>query len=285
MARDLDIDLLRSFMAVAASRNFTRAATEVGRTQSAVSLQIRRLEEITGEALFERSPKSVTITPAGETLILYANRILMANDEVLAHLRQPSTAGLVRLGTPDDYASRLLPPVLAAFTRSNPLTRFEVACDNTVDLVSLLDRGELDLVVGTHPLSGLSGESVRRETLHWVGAPSFVNDPAEPLPLVLFPQGCACRAEALAALGKIDRAWHVAYSTRSLALIESAVRSGAGVSVMEASTVPSDLRVLDGQPGLPVLPDVMITLHRRPAVSQAATRAAEFILGALRQPV
>ncbi|MEX3008444.1 LysR substrate-binding domain-containing protein [Hoeflea sp. TYP-13] len=279
MQRDLEIDLLRSFVAVATHSNFTRAATAVGRTQSAVSLQIRRLEQIVGDAVFERTRQSVEITRTGEALLVYANRILKTNDEALAHLKRPEAAGLVRIGAPDDYATCLLPPILAQFSAQYPLIRIEVTCDNGCDLLQMQQNGELDLVVSTHPIDDVSGRVVRREPLHWVASSGFADNPEAPLSLVLYQQGCVCREIALQALNQIDRSWHIAYSTRSLALIESAVRNGSGVSVMEVSTVPDDLRIIDGSAGLPSLPDVVISVHQPPGNDAThISLAAEFLI-------
>ncbi len=271
MRRDLEIDLLRAFVAVAHHESFTQAATVLRRTQSAVSMQIKRLEEIVELRLFERTKKSVKITRPGETLLVYANRMLRLNDEALSEVSQPEADGLVRIGAPDDYATCLLPPILSSFTQAHPFVRIEVSCDNGVDLLPRLKDDKLDLVVATHPLSNTSGEVIRKEQLHWVAAPTFFFDPAEPLPLVLFPQGCVCRGLALRALERMERPWRVAYSTRSIALIHSAVASGAGVAVMEASTVPDGLDIIDGTEGFPELQDVVIALHRKNGEESPAT--------------
>lgn len=171
MKRDLEIDLLRSFVAVAAHRNFTQAATAIGRTQSAVSLQIKRLEDIVGKRLFERSRQSVVITNVGETLLVYANRILATNDAALSHIQDPEAAGLVRVGAPDDYATLLLPPILSRLRKAYPRLQFEVTCDNTRELLLQLERGALDVVVATHLRQDVAGEIARYEPLHWVAAP------------------------------------------------------------------------------------------------------------------
>ncbi|MCP4319083.1 MAG: LysR family transcriptional regulator [Hyphomicrobiales bacterium] len=282
MQRDLEIDLLRTFVAVASHTNFTRAAAAVGRTQSAVSLQIRRLEQIVGRSVFERTRQSVEITRTGEALLVYANRILKTNDEAISLFRQPDAAGLMRIGTPDDYATCLLPPILAQFSQRYPLIRIEVTCDNGCDLLQMQKKGQLDLVVATHPLNDVSGQAVRREPLHWVAAPGFVDNPDAPLPLVLYQQGCVCRELALRALNKVDRQWHIAYSTRSIALIESAVRNGSGVSVMEQSTIPDHLRIIDGNAGFPALPEVVISVHQNPGnVPPHIALTAEFLLAEL----
>lgn len=279
MQRDLEIDLLRSFVAVAAHRNFTKAGTVVGRTQSAVSLQIKRLEEIIGKCLFDRSRNSVAITQTGETLLVFANRILNANDAALSHINRPSAEGLIRIGAPDDYATILLPPILALFSKENPLVQFEVTCDNASDLLPMLDSGELDLVIATHPQDAVAGTIARREPLHWVASADYVDDPDEKLSLVLFPNGCVCRDIALSTLNKTDRDWRVAYSTRSLALIEQAILAGSCVSVMEASTISPSLRIIDGMPGFPSLPEVVISVHLNSSANdEHVSSAGEFIL-------
>jgi len=279
MQRDLEIDLLRSFVAVAAHSNFTKASVAIGRTQSAVSLQIKRLEEIVGKRLFDRSRNSVAITRTGEALLVYANRILATNDAALSHIQRPAAEGLVRIGTPDDYATVLLPPILAAFAKDYPLVRFEVVCDNACNLLPLLDSEELDLVVATHRHDVVAGRVARYEPMHWVASPGYIDDPENPLSLVLFPQGCVCREIALGALKNIDRDWHVAYSTRSIALIEKAVLAGSGVTVMEASTIPAGLRIVDGLASFPSLPEVAISVHQGSGrVAEHVSLAADFIL-------
>lgn len=281
MRRDLEIDLLRSFIAVSAHRNFTHAAEAIGRTQSAVSLQIKRLEAIIGKRLFDRSRQSVAITPVGEALLVYAHRILAANDAALSHLERPEAAGLVRIGAPDDYATFLLPPILSALKKHHPRLQFEVICDNGCDLLPMLDRQALDIVLATHRPDAVAGEIARYEPLHWVAAPDYVDDPARPMSLVLFPTGCVCRDIALDALKEIDRAWHVAYSTRSIGLMEKAVLENAAVSVMEVSTIPASLKIIDGEQGLPALPDVVISVHRSNTGAPHVLLAADFLLAKL----
>lgn len=273
----MEIDLLRSFVAVAAQRNFTNAAAAIGRTQSAVSLQIKRLEDIVGARLFDRNRQSVEITPDGETLLVYANRILAANDKALSHLKRPDAEGVIRIGTPDDYATFLLPTILSAFSAEHPRIRFEVTCDNACDLLPMLNHGDLDLAVSTHAANAVAGEIARYEPLHWVAAPDYVDDPEQPLSLVLFPSGCVCRDVALDALKNIDRSWHIAYSTRSIGLIEQAVLTGSGVSAMEVSTTPASLKILKNSNGLPALPDVAISVHQSELCASHISLAARFI--------
>ncbi len=281
MKRDLEIDLLRTFVAVAAHRNFTQAAQAVGRSQSAVSLQIKRLEEIVGKRLFNRTRQSVAITNTGETLLVYANRILVANDAALSHICRPEAEGLVRIGAPDDYATFLLPPILSAIAMDHPLLGIEVTCDNACDLLPMLDNGDLDIVVATHAPNAVAGQIARYEPLHWVASSGYLDDPGSPLSLVLFPAGCVCRDIALDALKRIDRPWHVAYSTRSIELIERVLLERSGVSVMEASTIPASLRIIDGQAGLPPLTDVAISVHRSSENELHISLVADIILSKL----
>lgn len=281
MKRDLEIDLLRTFVAVAGQRSFTHAARSIGRTQSAVSLQIKRLESIVGKGLFERSRQTVRITAVGESLLVYANRILAMNDSALSHIQNPEAEGLVRIGAPDDYATFLLPSILKAITHDHPLMRFEVTCDNACELLPKIDQGELDIVVATHEPTSVAGQIARYEPLHWAASPEYCDDPQETLSLVLFPTGCVCRGLALAALEKIDRSWQIAYSTRSIALIEQVLLTGTGVTVMEASTIPPTLKIIDGQPGLPALPDVVISVHQAESSACHVALAADYLLSKL----
>lgn len=286
MRGELEINLLRSFVAVADHRNFTRAAVDLGRTQSAVSMQLKRLEEIVSVRLFERTKQSVEITAEGETLLTYANRMLRLNDEALSRLAEPSAEGLVRIGAlPDDYASILLPNALTSFSRKYPCVQLEVHSDIGSVLHQMLAENQLDLLIATHTLAEVSGEVVRREPLHWIASSKFYCDPGEPLPLVLFPRGCASRDIALKALEDVERAWRIVYTTRSIALIENAVAAGSGVTVMEASTVPEGFNIMDGTDGFPELEDVVISLHRRPDTDSAAVAlAGEHLVRELKRP-
>lgn len=261
MQRDLEIDLLRSFMAVAAHLNFTKAAQSVSRTQSAVSLQIKRLEEIVGKPLFERTRQSVSITPTGEALKVYAKRILIANDAALSQIRHPEAEGRVRIGAPDDYATLVLPKLLSIMNTEHPRLQIEVVCENTPDLLRMIDSGDLDVAVGVHTPESVSGQIICYEPLHWVAAPGYTDDPETALSLVLWPQDCASRVVALDALKQTERKWRVTYSTRSIALIEGVLLNGSGIGVMEASCIPASLRIVDGQIGLPPLPDIAISIH------------------------
>ncbi|GAB4525409.1 MAG: LysR substrate-binding domain-containing protein [Roseibium sp.] len=279
MRRDLEIDLLRSFMAVASHLNFTRAAQSVSRTQSAVSLQIKRLEDIVGKPLFERTRQSVSMTPSGEALKVYAKRILMANDAALSQIRQPEAEGRVRIGAPDDYATLVLPRILSIIGTEHPRLQLEVVCENTPDLLRALNSGDLDLAIAVHTPASVSGQIICYEPLHWVGAPGYTDDPDASISLALWPPDCASRLIAMDALKQTDRKWRVAYSTRNIGLIERALLEGSTLGVMEASCIPASLRIVDGHSGLPPLPEIAISLHCSDDSVQNNKLVSNIILG------
>ena len=276
MPANLDTDLLRAFIAVAEARSFTRAGDTLGRTQAAVSQQVRRLEEVVGARVFQRDTKSVRLTQDGELLLTYARGMLTLNEEVLALMRRPATVSSVRIGTPDDYATMLLPGVLARFAAAYPDVPVEVVCDNSPDLVAEIDKGRYDLALVTRHPDSRSGELIRRESVAWVAPPrSATATPIEqedPLPLALFPKGCVVRDLAVAALEGIGRGWRVAFISKSVVAVHGAVLGGLGVTAMEDCTIPPALRRLTESDGFPGLPDIDIALHRAPGMAAKPVR-------------
>ena len=270
MPANLDTDLLRAFVAVADSASFTRAGERLGRTQAAVSQQVRRLEDTVGKRVFERDTHGVRMTRDGEVLLAYARRMLTLNDEVLALMHRSPTVASVRIGTPDDYATMLLPEILARFNAAYPEVMVEVICDNSPDLVAEIDKGRYDLALVTRKAGEAGGELVRQEPVAWVAppldpVPTPGHRPVEsldPLPLALFPKGCVVRDLAVAALDGIGRDWRVAFTSKSVVAVHGAVMGGLGVTAMECCTVPPSLRRIGAAEGFPGLPDVDIALHR-----------------------
>ncbi|HRK95334.1 MAG TPA: LysR family transcriptional regulator, partial [Rhodospirillales bacterium] len=170
LSTNLDIDLLRTFATIADAGTFTRAGERLHRTQSTISLQVKRLEDLLGRQLLERNARMVRLTPEGEVLLSYARQILRTNDEAVSRLREPELAGVVRLGTPEDFATTHLPDVLAAFAKSHPRVALEVTCDLTLNLLARFHEGEFHLVlVKREPQAAAGGVRVWREPLVWVG--------------------------------------------------------------------------------------------------------------------
>ncbi|WP_448190399.1 LysR substrate-binding domain-containing protein [Azospirillum sp. sgz301742] len=283
MASNLDTDLLRAFVAVADARSFTRAADALFRTQAAVSQQVKRLEDVVGKRVFERDTKGVRLTDDGEVLLAYARRMLTLNDEAMATMRHGPAPASVRIGTPDDYATMLLPEILARFAQAYPDIAVEVVCDNSPDLVAEIEKGRYDLALVTRHPDDPAGEQVRCEPVQWVAPPNSAVERLDPLPLALFPKGCVVRDLAVAALEGKGRAWRVAFTSKSVVAVHGAVLGGLGVTAMEACTVPPALRLLTPADGFPELPPVDIALHRAPGATSAPVRTlAEAIHDLLR---
>ncbi|NOG68739.1 LysR substrate-binding domain-containing protein [Roseicella sp. DB1501] len=273
----LDPDLLRSFVLIAEGGSFTRTAQAVGRTQSAVSMQIRRLEEMLGQPLLLRGARGVEPTLHGQWLLERARRILALNDEIVASFRQPEVAGEVRLGSPDDYAVRWLPGILARYAASHPAVQVEVTCAPSHELVERLGVGELDLTLlseGNEPPGG----RVRwlwRGPLMWVGTEEVAR--RRPLPVALARGGCAWRRAAVEALEGAGMPWRMAYSSASLSGSLAVTLAGLAVTVAMPSPLPEGVRRLGVEEGLPELPDFAIGLLRGPAspVAEALARHIE----------
>ncbi len=280
---NLDLDLVRAFVTVAEARSFTRAGERLGRSQSAVSLQLQRLEDRLSTALLSRDPRHVTLTAAGEAFLPQARRLLRVNDEIVADLRGDDLEGEVRLGAPEDFATVHLPEILGEFARAHPRVALSVTCDLTLNLLDRLRDGALDIaLVKREPLGPDLGVRVWREPLVWAAADAAVLKPDEAAPLVLAPAPCVYRKRAVAALDAQGRTWRAAYTSPSLAGQHAALRAGLGLTVLPRDMIPPDLKVLGAAEGLPRLEDAEIALLKaRTAIPLAADRLAEFILGSL----
>jgi DNA-binding transcriptional LysR family regulator len=282
MQPHLESDLLRVFIAVADSGGFTRAAAALHRTQSAVSMQIKRLEEIVASPLFQRTGRTVQITRDGEALLGYARRILSLNDEAMAALTQTRVEGAVRLGCMDDYATTVLPEILARFAADQPRVYVEVHTGLTAHMLKHVGE-RYDLLLAMHKRGTGSGEVLREEPAVWGGPPTHDVGALDPLPLALAPQGCLFREWALAALDRKGRRWRMAYMSPSMGAVDSAVASGLAVSVFKAGTLPKRLRALGPKDGLPALPIAEISLHRGSRqASRAASELGDFLVETLR---
>ncbi|MCS4504344.1 LysR substrate-binding domain-containing protein [Arhodomonas aquaeolei] len=269
----MDTDLLRAFIAVAESGGFSAAGKGLNRTQSAVSLQIKRLEERVGEALFERTSRSVRLTEAGGTFLPYARRILRLQEEAVGAVGEGAEASQLRFGLSEEQALAYLPEVLAGFTRAHPDLHLEVICEMSPVLIRRLEEGELDLALAVRHRHTKTGEVVAREPLVWVAAEGFVPPVGAPLPMAVNPEGCTYRAQAFSALSRAGWDWRVVYTSQSPTGINLAVQAGLAVTVKTPRSVPEGCRILDTRHGLPALPHVDIELHRAPGVLPAATDA------------
>ena len=278
----LDFDLLRTFVAVVEARSFTDAADRVGRTQSTVSSQVRRLEDSLGATLVVRGKRSITPTNEGTKLLDYARDLLELESRAVASVRRPLISGSVRLGTQDDFATRRLPALLSQFARRYPEVEVGAFCGLGVHLMRQLEKGDLDLVLVRQPKGPKGGQTLWIEKAVWVGLPETRIKPNGSVSLVAFPEGCFYRRIMSDALATQGRSFTVAYTSSSSASVQAAVRAGLGVSVLARGTVLPDVFVLGEDCGLPKLPDLTIGLHRSGKLrSKAAERLADFITTSL----
>jgi len=275
----LDIDLLRAFATLTDTGSFTRTGELLGRTQSAVSVQIKRLEDQVGTRLCDRSGRSVVPTQAGEQLLTYARRILAINDEAVGSLMLPLVRGTVRLGTAEEFAAQFLSGILAEFARSFPTVTPEITVDTSAVLQSGVEAGLFDMILVKHIPDEDPGTTIWREPLHWVARTDWVDRPAEPLLLTVSPAPCLYRRFMLAALGQVNRPWEIRCTSASLSALQAAVLAGLGVTALAHSTILPGMRVLTPDEGFPILPDSTIALVARFGTpTAAADRLIRFIL-------
>lgn len=272
----VDSDLLRTFVEVVDSGGFSQAAERLMRGQSAISLQIKRLEERLNVKLFDRGPRHVRLTAEGELILDTARRILSLNEELISKLDEPEMAGMVRLGAPEDFATSHLPKVLASFARNYPKVTLEVTCELTLEILDRFEAGGLDLaLVKRAPTDGPVGQRVWREGLVWVGAYQGIAAARKTLPLVVSPRPCVYRQRATDTLDVHQKPWRIAYTCGSLSGNHAAVRAGLGVTVLPKDMVPEDLTVLSD---LPDLADTEIALLTTGNLNEPARRLSDFII-------
>lgn len=282
--RPLDLELLRSFIAVADGGSFALAAEQVHRTQSAVTQQMARLEEQLGVVLFRKVGRSKRLTGHGVRLLDYARRLLALNDEAVESLAAPDLRGPLRIGSIYDATEFLLPPLLARFTLLYPNLQIEVHTDRTAHLMQALKRGEIEIALTGAPQSDSDpahpSVRLRSSPMVWMAGAQYVHDPMQPVPLVLPDEPSRYRDTALAALDAHGIRWRIRHVSTSLAFnaLRAALRAGLGVTVRVIEMLTPDLRVLTEAEGLPRLPNMCLDLYMRDQhVSQPARRLFESI--------
>ena len=274
MERILPIDLLRTLLVLARTRSFSRTGDEIGRSQSAVSLQMRRLQQIVGSAILSSSGKSFELTPQGEIVLEYAKQIVALNDECVGRLDGGILTGTIRVGIPSDFALSFLPQLLGRFSEAHPDVALDVTCELSRDLIAGLGRSEFDIVLAVHddtPTAPLT--DLWREPIAWVGGQIHDVRAKRPLPLVLFPDGCQYRLRILSALRRQDIPYKIVYSSSNLAGNQAAIESGLGLTAISTSAVPPTLHALPPCMELPVLDDLDIGLFWSPSGATGAMRA------------
>ncbi|MFN8831335.1 MAG: LysR family transcriptional regulator [Labrys sp. (in: a-proteobacteria)] len=286
---DVDTALLRTFVGLAATGSFSRTGLRVGRSQSAVSGQIKKLEAIVGRTLLDRDTRNVRLTADGAAMLVHARQMIRLADAMIERFRDADIEGRVRFGTPEDFASAYLPEILGAFAVAHDRVQLHVSCDLTLRLIAQFEAGEHDLVIiKQDPATPHKGARILwREQLVWVAPPDERSSfealrtgfaaRGRPLPLVVAPSPCVYRSRAAVALDRRDIPWTAVYTSQSQAGTVAAVKAGLGYAVMPRAMVPADLAALDEAHGWPTLSPAEICLLVGARPSPATAALARFI--------
>jgi DNA-binding transcriptional LysR family regulator len=285
-----DLDVLRTFVTGIDLGSFARAADRLGRSTSAVSAQLKKLEDQVGSPILRKSGRGMLPTAAGETLLTYGRRLLELNDEAATAVRGVDLEGWIRLGMPEDFGERILTDVLGRFARAHPKIRIEARVARNVTLLDLIGADKLDLALTWDAgIANPHSEEINSFAMRWIGAQENWTLPTptadNPLPLVAFEAPCLMRTSAINALDKAGIPWRLAFTSPSLGGVWAAVAAGLGVTVRTEIGLPANLRLLepaDTQFHLPPLPMLGLTLHRTAAeLAPATQRLREIIIDAL----
>jgi len=278
MSIHLDSDLLRTFVAVAETGNFTRAAEQVGRTQSAVSMQVKRLEEMVGAALFDRGSRGVSLTQRGQDLVINARRIVSLIEETAASLKAKPLDGPVRIGIPEEYSYSILSRALGTFSKLHPKVEITVRYAHSASQMAALEAGELDLAVVFEWQDFSDGEILMRDPTVWVTSNVHLQHEETPLPVALYNRAGWCKDFALKSLEDRGHAYRVAYTSDTTGGLKLAVASGLAIAPVSRSNIPPDCRELAVADGFGDIDASNVVLHRAPgAQSDAITGMAEAI--------
>ena len=261
LLNNLSLDSLRTLVATQDLGGFGRASERLLRTPSAISLQMKRLQEEIGVPLFRKQGRKMLLTEQGEIALRYARRVLELNDEMIDTLRGSSLAGVVRIGFGQDFTGNVLPLVIARFNALYPLVKLEVTVDLGQVLLQSIDSSDLDLALTLGGAQKKTARLLSELPLHWIASPSFRDHAKQPLPLALFNPPCGCQTPGLEALESVGRSWRVAMTSPSLTGVWAAVSAGLGLTTRAELGLPADVQTIEL--GLPPLGNIPITLHRR----------------------
>ncbi|MGG7516360.1 LysR substrate-binding domain-containing protein [Allorhizobium undicola] len=273
MSAPLDIDQLQTFTAIVDTGSFTKAAARVFKTQSAVSMQMRRLEERVGKQLFVKDGRGNRLTAEGEKLLNYARRIIRLNSEAIAAFDDNRLEGTLRIGTPDDYADRYMPEIIGRFAKTHPNVELYIVCEPSMSLGEKMARGELDIALVTHNPQARQSDVVRTEPLCWVGSSNHPLKEEAPIPLAVGRRDCSWRQLACSALDADGRDYQILFTSWSSTVVAAAVLAGMAVSVLPESALRTGMKVLTQNDGFPPLPPVQIGIMKRPGLSLSLLNA------------
>ena len=280
--KNLPIDLLRTFVTVTQFNNISRAGDALGRSQPAISLQIKRLESLVNVSLFQRTQgHRFELTLAGQVLFDYAQKILVLNDEAVNYFAAPSIRDSIHLGIPNEFASTLLPKIIGRFAKIYPGVRLEVTSDLSNKLLPKFHNKEFDLLLGLSDSSDTMVKEatfIKSDALVWVSKQDKGAHLRKNLPLVVAPEGCLYRRRLLQQLSRINQPWSIVYTIPGLTGIQVAISEGLGVTALAKSTVPSTLDIIPESDRFPVLGEISISLLRHSnSRGEAVDLLAEYI--------
>jgi DNA-binding transcriptional LysR family regulator len=273
MAAPLDLDQLKTFIAIAETGSFTRAADRVFKTQSAVSMQMRRLEERIGQPIFIKDGRINRLSDDGEKLLNYARKMLKLNDETINAFAEEQLEGSIRFGTADDYADRFMPTIIAQFTETHPNIELNVICEPSPSLHTKILNNELDVALVTHENATYQSELVRTEPLYWVTSLNHMVHEEEVIPLAIGRDNCCWRKIALDALDKRDRQHRVLVASYSATVVAAAVLAGLAVAPLPECALQYGMRILTEADGYPQLGMTHIGLIKRPGAPVSLMQA------------
>lgn len=278
MAIQLDSDLLRSFVAVADLENFTRAAVALGRTQSAVSMQMKRLEELVGDPLFERGPRGVALTRRGSELLVNARRIIDLLNETAASLAVPALEGRVRIGIPEEYGASVLSRTLRDFGKAHPNVEIIVQHAWSSVQKEALERGDLDLAVVFEWERTPQGEVLMVDPTVWATSDLYRMHEETPVPIALYESSGWCMDFAIRSLESSGHAYRVAYRSDTSGGLKLAVSSGLAIAPLSRSNIPAGCRELTAADGFGDIDSSNVVMYlRRNAKGEAVTAMADAI--------
>jgi DNA-binding transcriptional LysR family regulator len=283
VAVNLPTDVLRTFLAVIDLGSFTKAGLLLGRTQPAISLQIRKLEELVGKTLMDTTGRNIALTREGESLARYSRQLLAMNDEIVARLQHKESSGSLRVGLPNDYAVAFFQTALANFSKLHPDAELSIQCDTSEQLLPMFERDELDIVVAMFdgaPPPGLIYTWAERPI--WVvGGESGAAGKAI-VPLAVHPEGCHYRERMIRSLDQIGKPWRITFCSPGINGLQLAVQSGFGVTALTRRTLLRGMRVLADRDGFPALPDIHLGMFfKNTGASTAALLLVNHIMQSL----
>ncbi len=281
--KNLPVDTLRAFVTVVEVGGFTAAGELLGRSQPAISLQLKRLETTLGQALLARNGQQLELTRAGAELIGYAKKILALNDEAVAAFDSNQVSGSLHLGIPSEFASTLLPKIVSRFSQTYPNVALEVTSDLSRNLLADLARKRFDLVLALHDNPGAAGrELIKVDDLVWTASAAYDPHHHPALPLVAAPEGCIYRQRAIRLLDRRKLPWRIVFTIPDLSGIRTAIEEGLGVTVLAKSTVPGNLKIMRPSAQFPPLGKIGISVVSAGGKqSEAASRLADYLQAGL----